>query len=380
MLCFECSDCEGVRRSPEGRVCLSDVGSGEKTRGRLEVVAGSKNGRDVEYVWFPELCLLVARHVPLGHDSGSVGFVGWVELWRRWERGVTRRRGAGTGRSQCIRVVADQRRRFDRCVLSAECLWGRGEAQLRLMELDLSLNRGLVLSGAVLVVDLVEDARVEIGIGGVLGPVLTLKVDTLNWNLGVLAMLAHDGDLGFRQVLVVLNRATVRRGRGSSGPRWGMCRRRSSNRSRRRYWRGRRADGSSSGSSGRVGMTQFLLGHGERVDGENHLADLAQSRPFPGFERKESLEDMVGGMGNGEDVSKEVGVVDVCPERLVLSASLTPRVSPTSQVDEDDTERPDIIGLGVVAVETLKDASLALGREVERGSTERDQPRPASMT
>jgi hypothetical protein len=51
--------------------------------------------------------------------------------------------------------------------------------------------------------------------------------------------------------------------------------------------------------------------------------------------------------------------VDVSSEGLVLWTGLTPGVSTTCEIDEDDTKGPNVVGLGVVANQTLKQAALA---------------------
>ena len=61
--------------------------------------------------------------------------------------------------------------------------------------------------------------------------------------------------------------------------------------------------------------------------------------------------------------------MDVCSKGLVRRASLSPGISTASQVDEDDTERPEIVGGRVVLFQALKQSSLAIWRKVECGAT-----------
>ena len=76
-------------------------------------------------------------------------------------------------------------------------------------------------------------------------------------------------------------------------------------------------------------------------------------------------------MGDGKDGTEKVLVVDVGSECLVGRTSLAPGVSTAGQVDEDDTKGPEIIGGSIVLFQSLKETTLALGREVKGGTAAR---------
>lgn len=53
--------------------------------------------------------------------------------------------------------------------------------------------------------------------------------------------------------------------------------------------------------------------------------------------------------------------MDKGSECLVRGTSLSPGVSTTCEIDENDTESPDVVSLGIVFLYSLKQATLAFG-------------------
>ena len=111
---------------------------------------------------------------------------------------------------------------------------------------------------------------------------------------------------------------------------------------------------------------QLFVRHRERLDSDDLPPQLLEGHAIAWVEREEALEDPVGGMGDGQNGAEELGVVDVGAERLVGRTGLPPWVPAAGKVDEDDTEGPDVVLLGVVRLQALEEAALALGAQVER--------------
>ena len=57
--------------------------------------------------------------------------------------------------------------------------------------------------------------------------------------------------------------------------------------------------------------------------------------------------------------------MDEGPECLVGWGGLAPWITAAGEVDEDDTEGPEVVGGRVVVLQTVEEAALALGRQVE---------------
>ena len=86
------------------------------------------------------------------------------------------------------------------------------------------------------------------------------------------------------------------------------------------------------------------------------------------FKGKKTFEDDVERVRNGENGAQEIGIVHVCPESVVRGTSLSPWIAAASEIDEDDTEGPDIVLLRIIRFKTFKQAALALWTQVECGS------------
>jgi hypothetical protein len=178
------------------------------------------------------LCHLLVAEVPLWNSSCSVSFVGGVELGSRWQRGIPGRGGARVSRSKGIRVGG-----------STDEGWGFGFGRnmLRVMSGDNVWSSDLLL--LVLVIDLVEDVLVEIGIGGVSGPVSMRRRRDIEVDVDMCVGSIVVNDIGDR----------------FDGYGNGCNDHLGSN-------------GSGSGSSSRVGMSELVLGHGEGLDCEDEFS------------------------------------------------------------------------------------------------------------
>lgn len=110
---------------------------------------------------------------------------------------------------------------------------------------------------------------------------------------------------------------------------------------------------------------------GERVNLQNELAQAVEGDALGRVEGEDLAEDRQTGVGDGEDAAQEVGVPQEGGERLVARGGAAPRVPSADEVDEDDTERPDVGRARGVARGTVAPLSEALGCDVEgRAATE----------
>jgi hypothetical protein len=90
-------------------------------------------------------------------------------------------------------------------------------------------------------------------------------------------------------------------------------------------------------------MLQFLIRHGKGLDREDLSSQIPERGALRRLEGEKTLEDVVGRAGDGEDGSEKVRVVDICSEGLVVGAGLSPWIPPAREVDEYDSQRPDIV-------------------------------------
>jgi hypothetical protein len=87
---------------------------------------------------------------------------------------------------------------------------------------------------------------------------------------------------------------------------------------------------------------------GEEVNVENELAKAIESDAVLGVEGKDLGEDGEALVRDGEDPAKEEGVLQEGGERLVVGRRTPPGVAATDEVDQDDTQGPDVGSAGGV--------------------------------
>lgn len=103
--------------------------------------------------------------------------------------------------------------------------------------------------------------------------------------------------------------------------------------------------------------------------GSDHGTELGEVDPVRGIARKQTCENGARLVRKGKDGREETRVVEVCTEGVVVGTRLAPWVAPARQIDENDTERPQICLRRRVRVNRLEQTALAFGREVERRPT-----------
>lgn len=106
------------------------------------------------------------------------------------------------------------------------------------------------------------------------------------------------------------------------------------------HWaEGRRGQGSSNRS----------LGGREARASLNHLANLRDRSPLSWVELEDAPQNSIQLQGDGKDRPEELGVLHEGTEGAVLEGSTLPWVASTGQVDEDDSQAPNIVGRRGVA-------------------------------
>ena len=96
---------------------------------------------------------------------------------------------------------------------------------------------------------------------------------------------------------------------------------------------------------------------GDLLQGNTHLADCDTVAPV-WFERTD--EECIERVRDGEDGREETGrFSEVCLEGRVVGGRRAPRISASDEVEEDDTERPDVVGPRGVAAGSCKGAAVA---------------------
>lgn len=127
-------------------------------------------------------------------------------------------------------------------------------------------------------------------------------------------------------------------------------------------------DGGMCGLSGGMCMSQLCVGHVERLDLVHHGTQLLERDALRWVGRKDVSQDGVEVLGDGEDGAEELIALAERAKGVVRGTRLTPWVATARQVDEDDPERPNVIGWGRVGVDLVRsEATLAFGAHVKRG-------------
>lgn len=100
-------------------------------------------------------------------------------------------------------------------------------------------------------------------------------------------------------------------------------------------------------------LESLFLHDGRGGDGEVREGNYARpqvskryARPRVGVE--DATEDGIEFVGEREDGAEEGGIVEVGEVGFILQTGPLPWVAPAGQVDEDDTEGPDVVGEGGV--------------------------------
>lgn len=102
---------------------------------------------------------------------------------------------------------------------------------------------------------------------------------------------------------------------------------------------------------------------------ENSLLQLGKRHPLSRVQIKNSSQNVVEIIREGQDRFEEAAVLHVSTESGIVHGSPLPGVTATGQVDQDDAKGPDIIGSRGVASIRARVGLLALGGHVEGGST-----------
>lgn len=115
----------------------------------------------------------------------------------------------------------------------------------------------------------------------------------------------------------------------------------------------------------------FLPGHklsvcrSETVAVVEHQFEFVHSASLFWERGENTLEDRVQGVGNGENLFKEIGVTKKFAEGFIRSRCLLPRIAAADKVDQDDTQTPHVVGDGVVGLRAAQNAALAFGPHVK---------------
>jgi len=107
---------------------------------------------------------------------------------------------------------------------------------------------------------------------------------------------------------------------------------------------------------------------GKPVAGKDPVPELGDRDPLGGVDLEHAAEDGVQFGREGEDRPEEVGVLEEGPEGAVRLGRPLPRVPAAGEVDEDNTERPNIVGGRSVARGSAGGRLLAFRGHVEGGT------------
>jgi hypothetical protein len=77
---------------------------------------------------------------------------------------------------------------------------------------------------------------------------------------------------------------------------------------------------------------------------DNHIPELSNGDPLGRVEFKDTLKDGVQLWRHREDRPKKLGIFHVGTESAVIERRTLPWVSSTSEVHQDDSETPDVVG------------------------------------
>lgn len=114
---------------------------------------------------------------------------------------------------------------------------------------------------------------------------------------------------------------------------------------------------------------ELVLAHSPSLDSVNHLLQLSDVRSLLWVGVEGSLEDLVGFGGDVEDGWEEVWVFEEGGEGRIGGDGFLPGVSAGYEVDEDNSEGPDIVGSGCVLGDSVEDAAVGLWRHIEATTT-----------
>jgi len=106
------------------------------------------------------------------------------------------------------------------------------------------------------------------------------------------------------------------------------------------------------------GRNGSLLGEGPAL--ENSCVKLVQSDAAFRLDLKDALEHAVQVTRDWKNGLEKILVLAECTEGRVLQRGALPRISSTGQVDEDNTQGPDVIGSRRIAREGLRVGVLIL--------------------
>lgn len=91
-----------------------------------------------------------------------------------------------------------------------------------------------------------------------------------------------------------------------------------------------------------------------RVDGEagaiqDQLAKFRKGNPLDWVAFKNPAQDVDQFIGQGQNRLEKGGILEIGTERGILDRGSFPRIASACQVDENDTQAPDVIGGGRIA-------------------------------
>jgi hypothetical protein len=102
-----------------------------------------------------------------------------------------------------------------------------------------------------------------------------------------------------------------------------------------------------------------LLGEGSAL--EDRCVQLVEGDPAFRLNLKYALEHAVQVVRDGENSLEEVFVLAECPEGRILERRTLPRVSAACKIDEDHSQRPNVVGSGSITCKWLRIGILILG-------------------
>jgi len=98
---------------------------------------------------------------------------------------------------------------------------------------------------------------------------------------------------------------------------------------------------------------------------KDQLSKFTKADALVWVDLEDPLEDGIEAVRDWQDGLQEVPVPHEGPESGVIHCRSLPRITTTGQVDQNDTKRPDIVGLGSVASEWFWIRLLTLWRHVK---------------
>lgn len=112
-----------------------------------------------------------------------------------------------------------------------------------------------------------------------------------------------------------------------------------------------------------MSTSKLVLGHSECSDVLDGVLQLRNVHAVRRFDGEDAFEDLVELKRDWEDLAKEVVVEKVRPEGLVGDRGRLPWITAASEVYEDDTKSPDVVGSSVVGHGLDVDTTLTFWNE-----------------